>query len=316
MKRLIWIAVTGLFALTASAQYDPAFTNSWALQSYYNPAAAGVDGYLNIRGAYSMQMTGYEGAPKTMLVTADLPLTFWSPNHAAGAGFMNDAIGLFSHKKIYVQYALHIPLGWQKKSRISIGARLVILSEKFDGSGVDTDESNDKAFPTSEVSGFAIDAEIGARYTWSDVWYVGASAMHLTGPTIELGDDKVNEMKISPTFYLTGGYKLKFRDKRYCLDTHGILRSDFQAIRGDIVARLGYEGLKNKLYGGVLYSPTNSVGFLFGINFHGVEIGYSYEMYTGGVGLQNGTHEIVLGYQMDMKKSKKGKNMHKSVRFL
>jgi hypothetical protein len=39
-------------------------------------------------------------------------------------------------------------------------------------------------------------------------------------------------------------------------------------------------------------------------------------MYTGGVGLQNGTHEIVLGYQMDMKKSKKGKNMHKSVRFL
>jgi type IX secretion system PorP/SprF family membrane protein len=249
-------------------------------------------------------------------VTADLPLSFWSPNHAAGAGFMNDAIGLFSHKKIYVQYALHIPLGWQKKSRISIGARLVILSEKFDGSGVDTDESNDKAFPTSEVSGFAIDAEIGARYTWSDVWYVGASAMHLTGPTIELGDDKVNEMKISPTFYLTGGYKLKFRDKRYSLDTHGILRSDFQAIRGDIVARLGYEGLKNKLYGGVLYSPTNSVGFLFGMNFHGVEIGYSYEMYTGGVGLQNGTHEIVLGYQMDMKKSKKGKNMHKSVRFL
>ena len=316
MKRLIWIAVTVLATVQLKAQYDPAFTNSWALQSFYNPAAAGVDGHLNIQGGYSMQMTGYDGAPKTMLVTADLPLTFWSPKHAVGAGFMNDAVGLFSNKKIYVQYALHLPIGWQKKGKLSVGARFVIVSEKFDGSGVDTDESNDKAFPTSEVSGFAIDADAGVRFTWMDVWYVGASMMHITSPTVELGDDKVNEMEIDAIYYLTGGYKLRFRDRRYCLDTHGIVRTDFQSVRGDMTARLMYEGSKNKLYGGVMYSPTVSVGFLFGMNFHGVNIGYSYEMYTGGVGLQNGTHEIVLGYQMDMNKGKRGKNLHKSVRYL
>lgn len=316
MKRLIWMIVAAVVVLPASAQFDPAFTNSWALQSFHNPAAAGVDGHLNIQGGYSMQMTGYEGAPKTMLVTADLPLTFWSPKHAVGAAFMNDAIGLFSNKKIYVQYALHLPIGWHKKGKLSIGARFVIISETFDGSGVDTDESGDKAFPTSEVSGFAIDGEIGVRFTWRDVWYAGVSAMHLTSPTIELGDDKVNQISIAPMYYITGGYKLLFRDKRYCLDMHGIVRTDFQAIRGDITARLAYEGRKNKLYGGVLYSPTNSVGFIFGINLHGVNVGYSYEMYTGGVGLQNGTHEIILGYQMDMNKGKKGKNLHKSVRFL
>ena len=77
-----------------------------------------------------------------------------------------------------------------------------------------------------------------------------------------------------------------------------------------------YDGKKHKLYGGLMYSPTVSVGLLLGFDFHGINIGYSYEAYTGGVGALNGTHEIVIGYQTDLNKFKKGKNMHKSVRLL
>lgn len=317
MKRLIWFVVMSVMVLVARGQYDPAFTNAWALQSYHNPAAAGVDGHLNIQGAFSLQMAGYEGAPKTMLVTADLPLTMLSTKrHAVGAGFMNDAIGLFTHKKIYVQYAYHLPIGWRKQGKLSFGARFVILQETFKGSDVVTETSGDKAFPTTDVNGFSIDADFGMRFTWKDVWYAGLSAMHLTSPTIGFGDEKLNEMSIPMAFYLNGGYKLKFRDPRYCFDTHAILRSDFTNWRGDIMLRMMYDGPKTKMYGGVMYSPTVSVGVLFGFDFHGVNIGYSYEIYTGGVGLQNGTHEIMLGYQMDLDKKKKGKNMHKSVRFL
>jgi hypothetical protein len=95
-----------------------------------------------------------------------------------------------------------------------------------------------------------------------------------------------------------------------------MVRSDLQFWRGDINARLMYDGEKHKLYGGLMYSPTISVGLLLGFDFHGINIGYSYEVYTGGVGALNGTHEILIGYQHDLDVYKKGKNLHKSVRIL
>ena len=126
MKRLSWLVVAVLMTTRVSAQYDAAFTNFWALQTYFNPAASGLDGQLNVQGAYSMQLVGFENAPATMLATADLPLFFLSPRHGVGVGFMNDKIGLFANKKLYLQYAYHQPL-WGGK--LSIGARVGFLNE-------------------------------------------------------------------------------------------------------------------------------------------------------------------------------------------
>ena len=39
MKKLLWIGML-FVTLSMRAQFDAAFTNTWALQSYYNPAAA------------------------------------------------------------------------------------------------------------------------------------------------------------------------------------------------------------------------------------------------------------------------------------
>ena len=74
-----------LVSVGAKAQFDAVFTNSWALQSFYNPAAAGLDGLLDVQAAYSMQMAGFENAPATMYVGADLPVFFLSPSHGMGA---------------------------------------------------------------------------------------------------------------------------------------------------------------------------------------------------------------------------------------
>lgn len=313
MKRLLLLVVGVLMTTQISAQYDAAFTNYWALQSYFNPASSGLDGKLNIRGAFSMQLVGFEGAPSTMLATADLPLFFLSPRHGVGVGFMNDNIGLFSNKKLYLQYAYHQPL-WG--GQLSIGARVGMLNETFDGSGLDVVDTGDPVFATNEVDGTGFDVDAGLRYTYKRVWYVGLSSMHLTGPTIKLGDDKMHETSVSRLYYVTGGYTVKFKQPQYALYTSAILRTDLDAWRGDVTARLAYNGEKIHLYGGLSYSPTVSVGILLGTTFHGLNIGYSYEMYTGGIGALYGTHEVVLGYQMDLNMFKKGKNLHKSVRIL
>ena len=313
MKRLLWIGLFLLTTLGVRAQYDVAFTNYWALQSFYNPAATGLDGLLNVQAAYSMQMVGFEDAPASMYVGADMPVFFLSPRHGMGVGFLNDDVGLFKNKKFFLQYAYHQPLFGGK---FSIGARAGLLQNGFDGTDLNVEHSSDPAFASSDVNGTGFDLDVGLRYSYKQVWYVGVSAMHCLGPTISLGDDKIYEISIDPSLYLAGGYKLKFRQPQYALMTNACLRTDMQDWRADITARLAYDGEKHKLYGGVNYSPTKSVAVMLGIDFHGINLGYSYEMYTRGIGALNGTHELVLGYQTDLDLFKKGKNLHKSVRLL
>ena len=312
MKRLLWICLM-LISLGAKAQFDAAFTNTWALQSHFNPAAAGLDGLLNVRAAYNMQMVGFEDAPKTILITADMPLFFLGPNHGVGLGLYNDKAAIFSTQKISLSYAFHLKL---LGGTMSVGVKPAFLIEKTDGSKLDLNDASDPAFTTSESKGQTIDLDFGLRYTYKKTWYAGASVHHIMAPTITVGDDKTHEISIDPVFFVTGGYRHKLHYPRYAIAADAILRSDLQSWRGDITARLEYDGEKHKLYGGVMYSPMNSVGVLLGCDFQGIKLGYSYEVYTGGIGMLNGTHEIMIGYQTDLNLGKKGKNLHKSVRLL
>lgn len=312
MKRLLCIGML-FVSLGIRAQFDAAFTNTWALQSYYNPAAAGLDSKLNVVGMYSLQMVGYEGAPKTMVINADMPLFFIGPKHGAGAAFLNDAIGAFSNKKVQLQYAFHQKFA---KGRISIGIRPALLMVGFNGSEIELNDTDDPAFANNDIKGQAFDLDVGLRYTYKKLWYAGISAMHLLGPTVKMGDDKLHQVTVDPLFLAQGGYTLSFRQPRYKLAMDAMFRTDLMNWRGDINARLMYDGNKHKLYGGLMYSPTISVGLLLGFDFHGINIGYSYEAYTSGVGALNGTHEILIGYQHDLDVYKKGKNLHKSVRLL
>lgn len=311
-KKLCLLGLMCYCVSLAYAQYGASFSQYWALRSFYNPAATARDGLLDVQGAYSMQMMGYEDAPATMYAGVDVPVYFLSPRHGAGVGFLNDEAGLFSHKRIHLQYAYHLPLG---KGFLSGGLRLGMISQGFDGSGVDLGESGDPSFPTSEVSGAGFDLDFGLEYRRKN-WYAGFSMMHCTMPTIELGDEKLQTISIPAVYYLTGGYNIQFENPLYQIQTSAMMRTDFIGYRGDVTARLLYTGSKFHFYGGLSYSPLNSVSFLLGGKVYGVTLGYSYEMYTSGIGALNGSHELTLGYQIDLNLFKKGKNKHKSIRIL
>jgi type IX secretion system PorP/SprF family membrane protein len=180
---------------------------------------------------------------------------------------------------------------------------------------VDTEESGDKAFPTAEANGTAFDLDAGIRYDGRR-WYAGFSVMHTLAPMVKLGDNKVNEYEVPQVFYLTGGYNIPFRNPLFSMQTSAIVRTDLSAWRGDITARMYYDGPKGKLYVGVGYSPTISASAFVGGTFHGIQLGYCYEFFTSGIGAMQGTHEISLGYVTDLDLFKKGRNRHQSVRLL
>lgn len=308
--KIAMILVAMAFPVGARAQYDVLFSHYYDMETSFNPAAAGKETKLNITAVYAMDMAGFEHNPQTAYVAADMPFLIGRSKHGVGVQFMNDKLGLFNHMRISAQYAYkHKLFGGE----LSIGVQGGLLSEKFSRDGLDLEESADPAFPTNDANGSGVDVSAGLYYTLKS-FYVGVSALHLTAPTVHLGE--TNELKIDRSYYATAGYTFRLRNPLLCLKTSAIGRTDGVMYRADVTARLVYTSEKRSFYGGLSYSPTNSVTALLGMQLRGVNVGYSYEYYTNGINPGNGSHELFVGYRMDLNLGKKGKNLHKAVRIL
>ena len=280
------------------------------MEPSFNPAAVGKESKLNVVGAYAMQLAGFENNPKTMYAAADMPFYALGSYHGVGIQFMNDAIGLFTHKRFALQYAYQ-PRLWGGK--LSVGLLAAMLSETFDGSKLDVITTGDKALPTSSVNGSALDLGVGVYYSHRN-WYAGVSAQHLNAPVVELGEK--NEIAVSTTYYLTGGYNIRLKNPFLTIHTSVLGRTDGVAYRADVSGRLMYTHEKRVMYAGLSYSPKNSITVQIGGNVRGIRLGYSYEIYTSAISIGNGSHELYVGYQTELNLFKKGRNLHKSVRIL
>jgi type IX secretion system PorP/SprF family membrane protein len=281
------------------------------MEPSFNPAAVGKESKLNVAGAYSLQLAGFEHNPKTMYVAADMPFYAIGSYHGVGVQLLNDEIGLFSHKRLSVQYA------YQKRllgGKLSVGVQAGMLGETFDGSKVELgNDPDDPAFASSSVNGTGLDLSAGVYYLARN-WYVGLSALHLNSPVVEIGE--TNELSIDPTYYFTAGYNIRLNNPFFKIQTSVFGRTDGVAWRADVTGRLKYEHDKKVMYAGLTYSPTNSVTVVIGGNFHGIHLGYSYEVYTTAINVGNGSHELFVGYQTELNLYKKGRNLHQSVRLL
>ena len=299
-----------LYPLGMWAQFDVHFTHYWALQGYTNPAVAGSTEQMNIMATYSMQMAGFTNAPATMLIAVDSPFPTQRKEHAFGVGMLSDKVGLYNNQRIYGSYAYRMDL-WGGK--LAVGASAGVLQGKFDGTKVEAEERNDPAIPSASVEGNSLDVGAGLYYTIRNC-YLGLAAMHLTAPDMKLGE--TNEIHIDRCYNLNAGCNIRLKNPLLSLQPSMQLMTDLQTWRADVTMRGTYTYDEKKYYVGATYSPLVSVAVLLGAEINGVRFGYAYELFTQGVGLLYGSHDIFLGYVTDMDMFKKGKNKHKSVRVL
>ena len=298
------------FSTTVKAQQEPSFSHYWTMEPSFNPAAVGKESKINVTGAYAMTLTGFEHNPRTMYVAGDMPFMLLNKMHGVGLQMMNDQIGLFNHQRLVVQYAYKQRLFG---GMLSVGVQVGLLSEKFKGSELDLEDTSDLAFSKTDDNGTALDLSAGL-YFQHGPWYAGISILHATAPTIELGERSIYNM--SNVYYLTGGYNIRLNNPLLTIHPSMLVRYDGVAYRGDVTCRLKYTHDNRVLYAGVGYSPTNSVTAFVGGLFHGVMLGYSYEIYTSALSFGNGSHELFVGYQTELNLYKKGRNRHQSVRIL
>lgn len=292
------------------AQYDAAFSHYWSMQPFYNPASAGKDSKIHINAAYAMSLVGFTNNPKTMYIGADMPFYFLKTYHGVGLGLVNDQIGLFKHQNINVAYSFGTRL-WGGMLRLGVQAGMI--TENYDGSKLDVEDANDKALVSSSLTGHGLDIGVGLYYMYKD-WYGGFSSQHVNAPLVGLGE--TNEISIGRSYYFLGGGNIKLNNPFFTIQPSVILRTDFVAYKPEITARVVYTNESKRLEGGLSVSPGTSVTLLVGGDFHGINLGYSYEAYTSALSVGNGSHEIKIGYDIDVNLFKKGKNLHKSVRLL
>ena len=296
------------------AQSDAHFNNFLEVENFYNPAAMNRNSRTNVVGALSMQMAGYTHAPVSMFIGANLPLPFGEYRNSLGVGLFNETLGLFTNRRLLFDYAYKIGMG---KGWMNIGVQGGVMSEEFNGGRLKMETQNDPAFPTGNERGTVGDLGAGVLYVNGE-WWAGASAQHLNFPHVEFGktQGKNIEMDIKPTLYLTGGCNIGLRNPLLSVQPCFLVESDIDFWRVDMSVRGYYQYETTLLYMGATYSPGVSVSAMIGGRVREVLIGYAYEFYTSGVGALKGSHDLTVSWQTDVDFFKKGRNVHKSVRYL
>lgn len=299
-----------IFNCQMFAQQDPAFAQYWRLESQYNPAAVGRTSEAIITGAYQLHAIGFDNSGGTMFLSGSTAFNMGKYRQGVGVAFQNDEFGLFSHKRIAAQYAFHTKLFG---GILSIGIEADLLTESLQGSKADLADGNDPAFPTSDLNGNRIDASAGIFYQYKN-FYAGVSALHLTAPTVKLGER--NEIKYERLYNFTAGYNIKTKSPFITLIPSIMFRTDLADYRADITARLQYANDRKRFFFGASYAPQHSATLFIGGMFQGIELCYSYEANTEGMGIEAGHHELTLGYRLELNLGKRGRNLHRTVRWL
>jgi len=316
MKRPVLITISLCLILSARmmAQSDAHFNYFVEVENFYNPAAMNRDGHANVVGSLSMQMAGYSNSPVSMFIGANTALPFDKQRHALGVGLFNETLGLFTNRRLLFDYSYKIGM---KKGWMNVGVQGGVMSEEFNGGKLKLENQNDPAFPTGQERGTVADLGVGVLYA-RDIWYAGASAQHINYPHVEFGKNqgKTAQMDIKPTLYLTGGCNIALKNPLLSVQPACLVESDLDFCRVDLSLRGTYSYDATMFYLGATYSPTVSVSVMVGGKLRDVLIGYAYEFYTNGVGALNGSHDLMVSWQTDVDFFKKGKNVHKSVRYL
>lgn len=308
---LIILLLTGL--TRARAQYDSQLSQYFMALGYYNPAYAGVAGDLNMLALARLQYIGIEGAPKSFFINADMPLRIGKTNHGVGLVVFVDGAGLYQNTHVSGQYAYKQKLFG---GTLSIGLQLGFVNQSFDGEGVFYPTSNfhqkeDQALPQTQVSGMGFDINAGLYYTHKK-FYAGLGVTHLNPAEVQL--DEYSYMYLSSTYNLIAGYNIQFRNPLYELQPSVFLKTDMQSFQADITARLFYNKMFN---GGFSWRVNESVILLLGAKIGSFQVGYAYDFPTTPLfKATSGSHELIVSYKLKLKKSKSGKNRHKSVRIL
>ena len=320
LKYFVTSILAAVISIAAKAQTDAQFSQYWAVQNYYNPAAIGSTDNINIKAGSRIQWIGIDNAPMSFNALGDMPFKFLEKRWAVGLNISSQSMGLYRSINAAAQIAYRKRM---LKGELSIGVQVGIINETFKGTEVfipsddEYHDTNDDAIPQQDIAGTGFDAAAGLHFTHKYFW-VGISATHLNQPSISLktenSEDDMYEFQAGRTYYFMAGGNIPIKNTLFELQPSVFFKTDTQYWTAEATARLRY---KKFLSAGVSYRWKDAVAFHIGAELKGVTLGYSYDFPVSNIIKgTSGSHELWLGYNLKLDLGEKNKNKHKSIRLM
>ena len=305
------------------SQVDAQFAQYYAIPTYYNAAATGETDFVRMRGGSRLQWMGIDNAPRTFVLTADMPFKFIGKRFGVGLNMQQESLGLYKNMDLGLQLSYkHKLFG----GVLSAGLQVGIINETFKGSEVylpdddDYHESTDDAIPTQDLSGTSLDLGVGVYYTHKLFW-AGVSCQHVNSPTItfnsESGEgtnEKNYEFQAGRILYFMAGSNIPVKNTLFEVIPSVMVKSDFTFTTAEITGRVRY---RKFLSMGLGYRYDDAISVVIGAEIKNFYLGYSYDYPTSAISkASSGSHEIFAGYSLKLDLSDKNRNKHKSIRIM
>ena len=309
MRRIITAVICMAVGGASIAQQDPQFTQYMFDRLSVNPAVAGISGELCGTLLLRQQWTGFDGAPKTALLNASMPINKISSG--VGISVYLDKLGQQNSTFARLHHSFHRKIG---TGTLGIGIYLGAGSHALGHDWLARDPvAQDDAISSASTSQTGFDLGAGLYYQTPKFW-VGISSTHL--PQTKL--DNVS-IKMVRHYFIQAGYDYAIKgNKKYVLQPSVLVKSDATSTIFDINARFLYN---NMVWLGVSYRTEDAIAPMIGYQMAPndrsmLKIGYSYDVTTSKLkNYSSGSHEIMLNYCVLLVK-KPDLQIYRNVRFL
>ena len=309
-KHIFFLAILLMVSVLLKAQQDPQFSQNTYTQLSINPGYAGSEDKICAYAIQRMQWLGFDGAPAVTEFNIDAAIK----RFGLGLTLENDELGFDKNLKVNVSIAYKQPIN---NGVLGIGVKWGIANSAIDLGGSEwitpnTDAATDPAIPESGSNDMTfMDFGFGLYYKTQDL-YLGFSSTHLNEAqfTYATGGDVI----LKRHYYLMAGYNIPFANPLLEFKPSVLVQSDGINSQLSVTGLIAYN---KKLWGGVSLRTDNAIIGILGLElFKWVKISYSYDFVVSDLmGNNSGTHEIMVGFCLDVKKDKTPEK-YKSIRFL
>ncbi|MGL4957025.1 MAG: PorP/SprF family type IX secretion system membrane protein [Bacteroidales bacterium] len=301
-KHLLWLLLLVLVTVQTQAQHEVQMSQYMFNGLTLNPALAGSHNALNAQVLYRAQWLGMRGAPQSQVASVDGTIT-QSNSMGWGVSVVGDQIGKLSTLGAYANYSYRIKLN-SLDDRLALGLAAGAMQQAFsgvDGTSLtyrggnlyDPDDDELLGAQTRWIPEF----RLGAYYNMGRALYVGLSASNL---------GTLLDTLRNPYMYLNLGTNIDFAEK-WTIAPSMLLTFPMQE-RATLDINLAAKYSRFWLGVGLrMAMPTHVQANTEALNALSImaeiwitnelRIGYAYDYSLGRVSaLQNGSHEISLGY--------------------
>jgi len=300
ISKLLVILILVAAGFTLKAQQDPMYTQYMFNTQTMNPAYAGTWESLSFMVLARQQWAGLEGAPQTYTFSMQAPLK--NEKVALGLNVINDKVGLEKRFYVFGDYSYLVPLDQKTNLRLGLKGGFTNYSNDLTAYSTNAPKSAtiDPAFQGDINSKFIPNFGIGA-FLFSDRYYVGLSVPKMLNHEFS---NNYNNYSLSSEFrhyFLMAGLvfdlgeNIKF--KPTMLTKASFTSESGSPVQVDLTGNFLF---KEKFWLGASFRTGDSFGFIAQwIIDKKLRIGYSYDYTTSSLRtVQNGTHEIMLSYEM------------------